>query len=212
MSEGPMQIGRPQWDGGEEAGLALLNRCRTNDPGAYDQFLSRYTRRILNTAYRILGEESSAEDALQETLINVYRGLSSFRGDSKVSTWVSRITVNVCLGILRKARHRHFVDLEDETARELPAMPTPETDPLEHTASEELRDLVAATFDRMSPKQGEVVRLHDMQGHTIQEIARIIRCPAGTVKSRLFYGRQEFKSIFSRLRSKGLATAAVTVQ
>ncbi len=210
MSEGAMQIGKPQWDGGEEVSPALLDRCRMKDPEAYDEFLSRYTRRILNTAYRILGEESSAEDALQETLINVYRGLSSFRGDSKVSTWVSRITVNVCLGILRKARYRHFVDLEDDVARELPALPTPRTDPLEHAASEELRDLVAATFDRMSEKQGEVVRLHDMQGHTIQEIARMIRCPSGTVKSRLFYGRQEFKSIFNRLRSKGLAT--VTVQ
>lgn len=209
MAEGIMRMGKPQWDGGEEAGLALLDRCRMNDPEAYDEFFSRYTRRILSTAYRILGEESSAEDALQETLINVYRGLSSFRGDSKVSTWVSRITVNVCLGILRKAKHRHFVDLEDESARELPALPTPWTDPLEHTASEELRELVAATFDRMSQKQGEVVRLHDMQGHTIQEIARMIRCPSGTVKSRLFYGRQEFKSIFNRLKSKGLATATV---
>ena len=204
-----MRMGKPQWDGGEEAGLALLDRCRMNDPEAYDEFFCRYTRRILSTAYRILGEESSAEDALQETLINVYRGLSSFRGDSKVSTWVSRITVNVCLGILRKAKHRHFVDLEDESARELPALPTPRTDPLEHTASEELRELVAATFDRMSQKQGEVVRLHDMQGHTIQEIARMIRCPSGTVKSRLFYGRQEFKSIFNRLKSKGLAAATV---
>jgi RNA polymerase sigma-70 factor (ECF subfamily) len=88
-------------------------------------------------------------------------------------------------------------------------VPTPATDPLEHAASEELRDLVAATFERMSRKQGEVVRLHDMQGHTIQEISRMIRCPAGTVKSRLFYGRQEFKTIFNRLRSKGLATATV---
>jgi RNA polymerase sigma-70 factor (ECF subfamily) len=209
MAEGDMRMAKPQWDGGEESGMALLNRCRMNDPGAYDEFFSRYTRRILNTAYRILGEESSAQDALQETLINVYRGLSSFRGDSRVSTWVSRITVNVCLGILRKAKHRHFVDLEDEAARELPALRTPWSDPLEHTASEELRSLVEATFDRMSPKQGEVVRLHDMQGHTIQEIAKMIRCPAGTVKSRLFYGRQEFKNIFNRLRSKGLATATV---
>jgi len=209
MVERVTQMGKSQWDGAEEAGLALLDRCRMNDPEAYDEFFSRYTRRILNTAYRILGEESSAEDALQETLINVYRGLSSFRGDSKVSTWVSRITVNVCLGILRRARYRHFVDLEDEAARELPALPTPRTDPLEYAASEELRDLVAATFDRMSQKQGEVVRLHDLQGHTIQEIAKLIRCPAGTVKSRLFYGRQEFKSIFNRLRSKGFATATV---
>lgn len=209
MSDRLMQAGKPQWDGGEDAGLALLDRCRMKDPEAYDQFFSRYTRRILNTAYRILGEESSAEDALQETLINVYRGLSSFRGDSKVSTWVSRITVNVCLGILRKAKYRHLVDLEDEAARELPALATPATDPLEYAASEELRDLVAAAFDRMPQKQGEVVRLHDMQGHTIQEIARMIRCPAGTVKSRLFYGRQEFKAIFNRLRSKGLATATI---
>ena len=209
MSDRLMQAGKPQWDGGEEAGLALLDRCRMKDPEAYDQFFSRYTRKILNTAYRILGEESSAEDALQETLINVYRGLSSFRGDSKVSTWVSRITVNVCLGILRKAKSRHLVDLEDEAARELPALATPATDPLEYAASAELRDLVAATFDRMPRKQGEVVRLHDMQGHTIQEIARMIRCPAGTVKSRLFYGRQEFKAIFNRLRSKGLATATI---
>lgn len=209
MAEKIMRIEKPQWDGGEEAGLALLNRCRMKDPEACEEFFSRYTRRILNTAYRILGEESSAEDALQETLINVYRGLSSFRGDSKVSTWVSRITVNVCLGILRKAKHRHFVDLEDETARELPAMPTPWIDPLEHALSAELRDLVAATFERMSKKQGEVVRLHDMQGHTIKEIARMIRCPAGTVKSRLFYGRQEFKDIFNRLRNAGLAAATV---
>ncbi|NWG12358.1 MAG: RNA polymerase sigma factor, partial [Acidobacteria bacterium] len=76
-------------------------------------------------------------------------------------------------------------------------------------AGEELREMVHATFDRMSDKQREVVRLHDMEGHTIQEIARIIRCPAGTVKSRLFYGRQEFKAIFRQLASKGLAPATV---
>ena len=64
---------------------------------------------------------------------------------------------------------------------------------------EELRSLVDETFRRMSGKQGVVVRLHDMEGHTIQEIARIIHCPAGTIKSRLFYGRQEFKDIYSAL-------------
>ena len=87
----------------EAVNVALLRRCRTNDPDACSEFFARYNRRIFNTAYRILGEESSAEDALQETLMNVYRGISNFRGDSKVSTWISRITINVCLGMLRKA-------------------------------------------------------------------------------------------------------------
>jgi RNA polymerase sigma-70 factor (ECF subfamily) len=68
---------------------------------------------------------------------------------------------------------------------------------------EELRSLVVETFRRMSSKQGVVVRLHDMEGHTIQEIAQIIDCPVGTVKSRLFYGRQEFKDIFSSLLNGG---------
>jgi RNA polymerase sigma-70 factor (ECF subfamily) len=187
----------------DEANIALLQRCRRNDPEACSEFFAKYNRRIFNTAYRILGEESSAEDALQETLLNVYRGLASFRGDSKVSTWISRITINVCLGMLRKGRNRQYVDLEDDLARELPAESTPYVDPLEHASMQELRSLVGETFRRMTNKQGIVVRLHDMEGHTIQEIAQIIDCPVGTVKSRLFYGRQEFKDIFSSLLNGG---------
>ncbi len=183
----------------EATNLQLLQRCQMNDPEACSQLFTRYNRKIFNTAYRILGEEASAEDALQETLLNVYRGLSNFRGDSKISTWISRITVNVCLGMLRKGKNRQFVDLEDESARELPAASTPGTDPLEYASLEELRDIVQETFSRMTGKQAIVVRLHDMEGRTIQEIARIIRCPVGTVKSRLFYGRQEFKDIYDSL-------------
>lgn len=187
----------------EEVNLALLQRCRRNDPDACNEFFAKYNRRIFNTAYRILGEESSAEDALQETLLNVYRGLASFRGDSKISTWISRITINVCLGMLRKGKNRQFVDLEDDSAKDLPADSTPYIDPLEYASVEELRSLVQETFRRMTDKQGVVVRLHDMDGHTIQEIAQIIDCPVGTVKSRLFYGRQEFKDIFSSLLNGG---------
>ncbi len=189
----------------EEMGLNLLDRCRRDDPEACNALLSLYNRRIFNTAYRILGEESQAEDALQETLINIYRGLSRFRGESKISTWVSRITVNVCLGMIRKGKNKHFVELdESEAVRELPATPTPYVDPLKHVAADELSRFVEEAFVRMSKKQGIVVRLHDMEGNTIQEIARILRVPVGTIKSRLFYGRQEFKDIFNSLVSGGL--------
>jgi RNA polymerase sigma-70 factor (ECF subfamily) len=183
----------------DEAHSGLLDRCRMRDPEAYNEFCSLYNRRILNTAYRILGEEASAEDALQETLLNVYRGLAHFRGDSKVSTWISRITVNVCLGMLRRGKNWQLVDIDDESTTELPAEMTAQSDPLAHASQEELRSLIEETFTRMSRKQAVVVQLHDMEGHTIQEVSRIIRCPAGTVKSRLFYGRQEFKDIYSAL-------------
>ena len=192
----------------DEMNAALLHRCRTNDQDACNELFERYNRKIFNTAYRILGEESSAEDALQETLLNVYRGISSFRGDSKVSTWISRITINVCLGILRKGKNKQYIELEDELAGDLAAEPTPFTDPLAYASLEEQRSLVRAAFDRMSEKQGIVVRLHDMEGYTIQEISEIIDCPAGTVKSRLFYGRQEFKAIFNSLLAGGFKTSA----
>ena len=195
----------------EEINATLLRRCRTNDPDACNELFQRYNRKIFNTAYRILGEESSAEDALQETLLNVYRGISSFRGDSKVSTWISRITINVCLGILRKGKNKQYVELDEEGAGEVPAESTPFTDPLAYASLEEQRVLVHETFERMSEKQGLVVRLHDMEGYTIQEIAEIIDCPAGTVKSRLFYGRQEFKTIFNSLRNGGFKPAAVNM-
>jgi RNA polymerase sigma-70 factor, ECF subfamily len=181
----------------------LLNRCLSNDPEAYHQFFSLYNRKIFNTAFRILGEESSAEDALQETLLNIYRGISSFRGDSKVSTWISRITINVCLGMLRKSKSRQCVELEDDSMEDLAADPTPFVDPAAHASMEELKGIVREVFKRMSGKQEIVVRLHDMEGHTIQEIAKIIGCPAGTIKSRLFYGRQEFKTIFNALMNGG---------
>jgi len=184
----------------EEVGLNLLLRCRRDDPEACNALLALYYRRIFNTAYRILGEESQAEDALQETLINIYRGLNRFRGASKISTWVSRITVNVCLGMIRKGKNRRFLALEeDDTAKSLPADPTTYIDPHRHVVAAELSEFIEETFVRMSKKQGIVVRLHDMEGNTIPEIAHILRCPVGTIKSRLFYGRQEFRDIYIAL-------------
>jgi RNA polymerase sigma-70 factor, ECF subfamily len=195
----------------EELNMELLARCLSNDPDACNELFTMYNRKIFNTAYRILGEEASAEDALQETFLNVYRGISRFRGDSKVSTWISRITINVCLGMLRKGKNKQYVELEDEAAGDLPAESTPFTDPLAHASLEELRSLVQGTFGRMSGKQGIVVRLHDMEGHTIQEISKIIGCPVGTVKSRLFYGRQEFKTLFNSSANGGFRPSSTAV-
>jgi RNA polymerase sigma-70 factor (ECF subfamily) len=195
----------------EDVNIALLNRCLSDDPDTCNELFTRYNRKIFNTAYRILGEEASAEDALQETLLNVYRGMSNFRGDSKVSTWISRITINVCLGMLRKGKNKHHVDLEDENTKDLAAEPTSLTDPLAHASLAELRSLVHETFQRMSVKQGIVVRLHDMEGHTIQEISKIIGCPVGTVKSRLFYGRQEFKTLYSSIENGGFKPSSAAL-
>jgi RNA polymerase sigma-70 factor (ECF subfamily) len=184
----------------ESSEYQLLERCKSKDAVACNVLLERYNRRIFNTAYRILGEPAWAEDAVQETLMNVYRGLASFRGDAQVSTWISRITVNVCLGMMRKGRGKRLIALEEDDLMNIPADPTPYNDPEEHAATGELSEMIDRAFSAISEKHSRVVRLHDMEGYTIQEIARIIRCPAGTVKSRLFYGRQEFREAFDSLQ------------
>ncbi|MBN2317442.1 MAG: RNA polymerase sigma factor [Acidobacteria bacterium] len=195
----------------EANNMVVLERCMANDPDACYELFSKYNRKIFNTAYRILGEESSAEDALQETMLNVYRGISSFRGDSKISTWISRITINVCLGMLRKGKRRQHVEMEEDSFGDLPAESNVFTDPLAYTSMMELKRRIRETFSRMTGKQALVVRLHDMEGNTIQEIAKIIRCPVGTVKSRLFYGRQEFKALYNTLDNKDLNATPVSV-
>ena len=190
---------------------AVLERCMANDSDSCFELFSKYNRKIFNTAYRILGEESSAEDALQETMLNIYRGISSFRGDSKISTWISRITINVCLGMLRKGKRRQTVEMDDDSFGDFPAESTVFTDPLAYTSMEELKCRIQETFNRMTGKQAIVVRLHDMEGNTIQEIAKIIRCPVGTVKSRLFYGRQEFKALYNTLENRGFSEPKMSV-
>jgi RNA polymerase sigma-70 factor (ECF subfamily) len=195
----------------EENDAAARERCLANDPDAYFELFSKYNRKIFNTAFRILGEETSAEDALQETMLNVFRGISNFRGESRISTWISRITINVCLGMLRKGKRRQYVAIDDESFGDLPAESTVFTDPLAYASREELKQRIQDTFKRMTGRQALVVRLHDMEGNTIQEIAKIIRCPVGTVKSRLFYGRQEFKALFNGLEQKYFCTSPVSV-
>jgi len=195
----------------EETNMAVIQQCISHDPDACYELFSQFNRKIFNTAYRILGEEASAEDALQETMLNVYRGISNFRGDAKISTWISRITINVCLGMLRKEKKRKFIELDDESSLDLPAETTAFSDPLTYTSREELKSHIQHTFDRMTGKQAVVVRLHDMEGNTIQEIAKIIRCPVGTVKSRLFYGRQEFKALFNSLGHNRFESPVVSV-
>lgn len=195
----------------EETKMAVIQQCMLHDPDACHELFSQFNRKIFNTAYRILGEEASAEDALQETMLNVYRGISNFRGDAKISTWISRITINVCLGMLRKEKKRKFIELDDESSLDLQAETTSFSDPLTYTSREELKLHIRETFDRMTGKQAIVVRLHDMEGNTIQEIAKIIRCPVGTIKSRLFYGRQEFKTLFNSLEHSKFESPVVSV-
>lgn len=170
----------------------LMSRIRNRDDGAFQELFHRFKDKIFRTALRILKEEQAAEDALQETFLNIYRASKSFRGDSKIGTWVNRITVNVCLEMLRKnKRHDQRTDEDISENGFLTDLRT--KDPFQKAVQSEIRSRVYQALHQLSDKHNAVVRLHDIEGFTIREIAEQLDVAEGTVKSRLFYGREELK-------------------
>lgn len=176
----------------------LLDRCRHRDEDACRQIFHQHRQKVFNIAYRILGDRSMAEDALQETFLNMFRGLRHFRGESKVSTWINRIAVNVCLGLIRKNKRVPLIELDGTPESFQQNLESSDPDPYDTCSSQEERHRIQNSLKSISEKHGAVVRMHDLEGHTITEIADRLDVPAGTVKSRLFYGRQEFKDHFCR--------------
>ncbi len=173
---------------------SLMARIQAKEDAAFRELFSRFQQKIHRTAFRILKEEQSAQDAIQETFINVHRAAGKFRGDSKLGTWINRIAINACLEILRrgkKHRQRTDDDVSDQGGVRDEKQPTP----FESFRQAEIKEKVHRGLSRLGEKHRKVVRLHDLEGFTIREIARRLDVAEGTVKSRLFYGREQLKSV-----------------
>ena len=171
---------------------SLMLRVRDREEGAFEELFSRFQRLIYGTALRILKQDFSAQDAVQETFINIYRGAKYFRGDSRLSTWINRITINVCLEMIRKNK-RHDQRLDEDISENIHLVDDSLETPFETAVRTELEGRINNALRSLGDKHGPVVRLHDVQGHTIKEIANILDIPEGTVKSRLYYGREGLK-------------------
>jgi RNA polymerase sigma-70 factor (ECF subfamily) len=166
---------------------AFLRELRGGSRAAFEKLLDRYERRVYNLVLRMLGDPSDAEDAAQEVFVHVYRSLKGFQGKSRLDTWIHRIAVNVCLQRRRK-RKLPTVELMEEDL-----LSTPEDDPFRSAAREELSRQVAGALEELTEAQRDVVLLHGMQGLSYAEVAEVLSCPVGTVKSRL-------NAAFKRLR------------
>lgn len=172
--------------------LNLTRSLRHSEDGAFYELFHHFGQRIFRTAMRILKEEESARDAVQETLINIHRAADSFRGEARLSTWINRITVNVCLEMIRKNR-RHANRTDEDISEQVTLEDRSSRDPFTELHRAETRERVRRALARLSRKHREVVRMHDLEGFTIKEIAERVGVAEGTIKSRLFYGREVLK-------------------
>ena len=187
----------------------LIRRARENDPGAVDQLIRRYQKKVYSIAYQMSGADpEDARDCAQEALIQVFRNLGRFEGRSRFSTWLYRVVVNTCLDARRRRRrwlqmiftrrsdHRDEVDAEAV----LDNLPAPEdgTDPVGNVSGEELKRDVTEALRRLSEKQRTVFQLKVFQEMSIPEIAAATGMAEGTIKSHLFRATQSVRDQLRR--------------
>jgi RNA polymerase sigma-70 factor (ECF subfamily) len=179
----------------------LLAAHVAGDPQAFGVLFRRHRDRLWAVALRTTGDPEEAADALQDALVNAFRRAGGYRSESAVTTWLHRIVVNACLDRLRRRTVRAAEPLPETgafdrtvTVREPP--PGPER------AAEltERRDRVLAALQQVSPEQRAALVLVDMEGRPVEEAARILGVPVGTVKSRCARGRARLAPLLGDLR------------
>lgn len=165
----------------------LVARFQRGDEDAFDELVERHRRRVYSLVSR-LAAASEADDLAQDVFIAAYRTLPGFRGDSAFSTWLYRIAVHVCSHHLRKRR------LDTTALDEQQADDEREHDPERSAMSTELQRRVRLAIRQLPDKLRVVVALRDLHGLSYEEIAQVVGCPIGTVRSRLHYATQKLEA------------------
>jgi len=183
-------------DGGRPQEAMTIRAAQRGDRRAFDQLVDAHYRSVYNTAYRMLGGESAAADATQATFLKVYEALESFRGDASFSTWLYRITMNVCLDDLRRRRNEPL-SLTDEDDEGEPTgerdLPDESDEPGRSAEQRELQRLVHEAIGRLPEDFRTVIVLYDIRGLSYQDISAALDIPLGTVKSRLNRARNALR-------------------
>ncbi len=182
----------------------VIREARQGDRAAFDELVYRYDKQVLSIAARYVNQAEDAKDIYQEVFLRVYKALPRFEARSEFSTWLYRITTNVCLthGTRRKkhAHHTHdqgHDDGESDTHADL-GVSDHETD--KHTLNSEISTRVQSAMGTLSPQQKLVFTLKHYEGYKLREIADMLECSEGTVKKHLFTSiqrmRQQLKDLY----------------
>jgi RNA polymerase sigma-70 factor (ECF subfamily) len=179
----------------------LVQRARRGDLGAYDELVQRYQERIYATVYHMTSNHEDANDLAQESFIKAFQALKSFKGGSSFYTWLYRIAVNKTINFLKQRKNRIHLSLNDldfnaEHDPDLVAFVSDKT-PRRDANLSELQEKLNTALMKLSEPHRLVVVLHDVQGLSHEEIAKVMDCNIGTVRSRLFYARQQLQAWLS---------------
>src|ERR1022692_2645300 len=179
------------------AEMDLVRRAQSGDLEAYDELVKRYQERIYATVYHMTSNHEDANDLAQDSFIKAFQALKSFKGGSSFYTWLYRIAVNKTINFLKQRKNRTHMSLNDidfnaEHDPDLMALISEQT-PRRAAGLTELQEKLNEALLKLSEHHRLVVVLHDVQGLSHEEIAKVMECNVGTVRSRLFYARQQLQ-------------------
>ena len=192
----------------------LVARLKRRDEAAFGELVRLYEGRVFRLVLRMIGDRAEAEDLAQEVFVTVFKSIDSFRGDSKLSTWLYRVAANHCknrmkyLGRRGRGRKKEFDEVGDRDAIESATMSTsaqmPRPDAL--VEGHQLEHLVRVAMFELPEDQRELVVLRDVESLTYEEIQRITGLAEGTVKSRLHRARQALQKRVKELQGGSAGT------
>jgi len=179
----------------------LVRRAKLGDLPAFDELVCRYQERVYATIYHMTANHEDAHDLAQESFIKAYQALKTFKGDSSFFTWVYRIAINKTINFLKQRKNKTHISLNDldfnaEHDPDLMALISEKT-PRRDVNLAELQEKLNAAMQKLSDVHRLVVTLHDVHGLSHEEISKIMDCNTGTVRSRLFYARQQLQAYLS---------------
>lgn len=167
----------------------LVARSRGGDLDSFNQLVLRWERPIYALAYRVIGREEDARDVAQETFLRAFRALKGFKGEAKFSSWIYRITLNLCRDWIRRQRRTPVMQApEGVDIIELAGEATPSESIEDLVARKELGRAVGQVMSVLPEEQRNAIILKEYHGLTFQEIADLLDCPLSTVKTRLYQG------------------------
>ncbi|MFK0023438.1 RNA polymerase sigma factor SigM [Streptomyces sp. NPDC090798] len=184
---------------GDASDQDLLARHVEGDPDAFGEIVRRHRDRLWAVALRTLGDREEAADAVQDALVSAYRAAHTFRGQSAVTTWLHRITVNACLDRARKAASRKTSPVDD--TERLEQLLEPHESASAPAERNDLHRELLAALSTLPADQRAALVLVDMQGYPVAEAARVLDVPVGTVKSRCARGRARLLPLLTHLRA-----------
>ena len=185
----------------KEIDLGLVKRAKSGDYQAFDLLVLKYQSRLISTAFKFVKDVQIAEDIVQDSFIKAFKALDSFREDSSFYTWIYRIAVNTSKNFLVSKKRKSELlnsDLSEEASYEIEPVET--YSPEDLLQATQLKKVITETIDQLGEDTRTALTLRELDGLSYEQIADVVNCPVGTVRSRIFRGREVIDEAISQYK------------